>query len=393
MCFFISISSFFVVFSSKNLGLKDRDAFLWGLIFLANPITINGALFSFQEHSLALPLFALCFWALTAKNIRIFALCLIGILLSKEHYGLAVGGFGALWGWYHKEWLIGGIISFVGIMAMYLVIFHIMPAAGGQHSMFIDRETAALTIETVHLGRYSWLKLPWPENVSAGLKIIASPENIIYYIHLFIHSLYLALLGFIFLLPAVADFLANSLSDINTPKKIIFYHSLCIVPSLIIASIAGTILLQKIVPQFKKFQNKLVILILIINILATLSYSMIFPTISALKDNFYKNTDLSNVLKTIPSNKSISVPSNLGPFFARRKEIYLLDASIVRGDIVVFVQDRNYGANAMKRLNEIVTNEEWGITYWDNQWVIMERGKKDSIDDDSLRQKLIDFYK
>lgn len=399
MC--VTAPAILIFYTCLRLGVTEKIAIFWSLIYLFNLATVNMALFSIQEHTLIVPVTAIGLWALVANKFRIFLTCAIFIALLKDHMGLSMSGLGLLWWWYHKDWKKGAIIAISGIIILCTVLFFIKPMIVGENALglFMDLEESKGDFEKQSFSRYSWMMLPWPEPVFVFFRLLVHEVNILYYIKILGPFLFMPLLSIMFILPASADLVANILSEHPSFKWLKFYYSSAAILTFVIASCAAMIFLSSISTRIKKVSLYLVIIIFIINVGYTVLHSNLHSRIEPVNNarNGKLQTMLSDefnrTLKRLPEDIPLTAPIMIGTSFSKRKEIYPLSANVVRSNTIVFIAGRRFFRRiAARRLKEVLSDKNWGITYWDNPWVIMERWKEDSIDDVSLRQKLTDFY-
>jgi len=396
----IAITAILIFYICLRLGVKERMALLWSLIYLFNPVTINMVLHSIQEHSLIVPVTATGLWALVSNKFRLFLVSVIALALLKDHMGLSAAGFGLLWGWYHKNWKIGGAVAISGIIYLLLVLLVFKPAFSEYAFVFFtDLEDVGTDVAKQSFARYSWIKLPWPEPVFVFFRLLVYKISLVYYAKILGPLLFMPLISFMFFLPSSADLIANILSEHPSFKWTYYYYSSAIILTFVISSCATMIFLCSISPKIKKAQEFLVVIILILNIGGTISYSHLsrafewIESVTAGNVQTEHSDEFKRILAKLPESVALTAPKRIAVSFSKRREIYPLEIDYIRSDTIVFIAGRKYFRTTYKKLGEILSDNSWGITYWDNPWVIMERGKEDSIDDDSLRQKLVDFYK
>ena len=197
-----------IYLAAKALGLAPRASLIMVLIFLINPFVISGSIWDFHEVAFAVPLFGWLMFAIITKRFKLFLLCCLGLLCTKEHYGLAVAGAGLLWALHHKEKVKGLDIVLLGLAALVATITVIMPyfADGGV--------AAALDSSGIGDKRYGWLAASFSQP-SLFFAAIAEiwPQWVIYGAALFLPFLFLPLFTFIWLLPVAADLATNMLSS------------------------------------------------------------------------------------------------------------------------------------------------------------------------------------
>ena len=102
-------------------------SFLFGIwmLMLYKP-AVRSSFFEFSPSSLALPFIILSFFLMEKSRWLLFTITMLFILGLKEHMGVVLIGFG-LFGIAQKNYRKGLIISVLGLLITYLMIFHIMP--------------------------------------------------------------------------------------------------------------------------------------------------------------------------------------------------------------------------------------------------------------------------
>jgi uncharacterized membrane protein len=243
---------------------EDAIPLIWTAIFLFNPLTLSAAAYSFQDHTFAVPLIALGLWAVVYRRFRVLVIAMICLALCKEHFGVDVAGFGILWGWYNKDWKRGLLISLCGLIYFILVMTVFMPAFTATNAMMPDFTTLTTKQKIYSVNRYGWIKLPWPDNVGMGLYILTSPGVVGYISNLFFLTLWLSLLAPLFLLSAIGDLAANTLSWSSAPRDFTFYYASTILPGIILSSVAASLLLGRL---FKiKYLNLAIVLVMLLHV-------------------------------------------------------------------------------------------------------------------------------
>jgi len=97
---------------------------IW-LLILYKP-AVNSRLFEFSPSSLALPFIIMAFVMMEKRRWLIFAISMIFLLGLKEHMGVVLIGFG-LYKIFQKDYSTGVLLSGLGFLISYTIIFHVMP--------------------------------------------------------------------------------------------------------------------------------------------------------------------------------------------------------------------------------------------------------------------------
>ena len=403
----MTLSTVPVYYACRQLGTSDRTAFFWALIYLFNPLHMYATLFSYQDHSWATLLFALAAWALIARHFGWLILCCSLLILAKEHYGLAVAGFGLTWALWHKEWLRGGIVIMLGAIAFILILSVIMPAISGMESHVMLSDNVP---DNQPLTRYQWMKQPIPEALGSLWDILSSNDNMRYYGWLLLP--FFALLPFLswrsllLCLPAGADLLMIILSADRVPKEPYFYHSSCIIPLFVLASCMSVKTLGNKVAFCKR---SLASIVLAGNIIACL---VLFPSPLLVNITTFLSNDVEwafsdgfkGVQQRIPPDKKLLVAGGLGPFFADRYYIAPNIASDTLGtdiaDMVVVrlnwfkfrVASLPYSQPDYTILIRMAQQDDWAITYFDRNWILFEKHGEQKIPKEKVLQALAHMY-
>lgn len=371
-------------FAALKLTEKRYVAWVCVALYVANPFVLSAALWDFHEIALACPMIALCFWALVEKRLLAMSLGLILLALTKEHYGVAICGFGALWGWRYGEWKKAAIIIAAGVAVLYAVLFVIMPYFhGGQHSMLASGST---------LSRFGWIAAPWEEKAAIFRKLfiggdIPQVTGLLHLLLLLVSGLMFALAAPFYLAPAAADLAANILSANPMPRHVAAYHAAPCIAVFLLAAAQGYSTLCTWRPHLKKLLA-----------VAALCMASVFPATGltvfplriweldfpVLRDD---KTAIANI-KAILDDEPVSVQANIGVFFAERAAIYpfpekrdavkkvvlhlvqpFSDPATEHFNIPFGMPTREY----VKQLRLQVDDADWSVLYWDGAWLVMER--------------------
>lgn len=417
----LSFSALPIFSIALHITHSEMSALVWTLIYLLNPFLISAATWDFHEVSLAVFFICLGLSAITKKRLVLLIISSLFLLACKEHFGITIAGLGLTYGIVNKNLLVSVGFSVVGIMVMAIIIGIIMPyySPTGQHLMF--KPLSNMDSSTM---RYGWLG----ESLSAiALNITMHPLAILktvfvsfggwhYVFLLFLPFLFLSFLSPIWILPSIGDILANLLSANPMPRSLFSYHSVTIVPFLIVASISG---FQYITPYLKTFSSESVMKLLLYLALVIAYYVAPFPLTGAI--NFWqpKNViaDLDSreaIIKKIIGNDAVSVQANVGAHFTHRNSIYSFPNRIEKSDFIVLRLDSPTLKTApdnpaeigtlshhlhlrfsdyLSQIELLLRNNNFQLLYWDDPWAVFGKGqnRRNSAAVEQIRLKIQAF--
>ncbi|MFO1242175.1 MAG: DUF2079 domain-containing protein [Rickettsiales bacterium] len=394
---FLMSSAAWIIFCTARLkDFTDTHALFWALLFLANPYLINAAVGDFHEICFAVPLFAGVAYFLLAKRFypMVGMLCLL--VLTKEHYGVAMAATGIAWAIFHKDYKKGGILAVLGFVLFALIIGKIMPwfAGSAEHPM--------LGMGERNLGRYGWLHLPWSEKIRLYTYMMfpSDGNNAVgwsYLLLLFGTSGFLCLLSPWLLLPALADFTANMLSANIMTRGFYAYHSAAMVPVLIIATMIALKRYQ--VRENVFFFSMAVVLFLLAMQTTPLQYWQIDRFV--VKDANLVPQDIQNKM---PIGAPIAMQGNIGGHLPRHTNLYPFPAQIDGASYIVLRMDYPYAdpdslvfsmpyrpATSGEYLNAVkslLNNPQWCALYWNNPILVLQRNSCKNGFNDLQRQEI-----
>ncbi len=397
LCF--SMTGIGVFYTLKYAGANPREAWIGTLLYWLNPFVLSAAIWDFHEIAFAAPLIILSLWALFAKRFTTFVPALLLLLLTKEHYGLSVAGFGALWAIRHHDWRRGAAIIGLGITTLIALLFVVMPALHqGTHAMLIAGDTAT--------SRYAWLGMPWATKFSTVFYLLFERGNnnnpgSIYILLLGMSGLMLPVLSMLTLLPAIADLAANLLAADALQRSIVSYHTAAIIPVIIIAAYQGFCRFT-IMPMRRKdlYLCAMLSLAIIIPLAGTTDVLMQWD-ITGIK--LHKDDTPINAISTLLPAGGLSVQSNVGAFFSQREAVYPFPHKITESSSVILYLanpfskplEDNFGIafNGSARdqfayVRQFMHETGWHVEYWQAPWLLMVRGPS-IANETKLRQDIL----
>ena len=419
--FALSVGAWPIFLIANRVCLSEKAGLMWAIVYLVNPYLLNGAAWDFHIISLAVPFIAFSMFSIESKNFRLLFFSCLVILSCKEHLGVMVIGFGLLWWIKNRDWKPAVGLIFMGAVHSILIIGTIMPALSptGEHLMFEDGFG--------HLTRYSWLGNSLKEIFQV---ILFNPIYVVKTVVIemngarYLFGLLMTFLGYPvaaleYLLPASADLFANILSANPMPKNIYSYHSVSLIPVFTIAGVYGA---ERISRWTKKFSVKELSGFAVITGLILGYYFLPLPLPGA--SNFWSPVRFFNLPDPIVHNihnivgreASVSSQANVGAYFSQRKEIYRFPNKVGEADAIVLrlksptshinnfpdqiKNGRKYRINMLDAhlqmdrieyidtIGRLLSNNEYGILYWNDPWLIFERGSTNHEDYKQIEKKL-----
>jgi uncharacterized membrane protein len=413
--FALSFTAWPIFFLAKRIFHSDKVAFLWPVIFAFNAFTLNAAAWDFHPVTLAVPFIALSYLAVEKKCFKLLVMSCVFILLCKEHFGLMVICFAFLWALKNKEWKKPILLIFVGLAHVVLVFYVIMPyySPTGKHLMFSYGQG--------QLSRYAWLgSSPW-EIIAMTLKnplqvfgvIFKEFNGGLYLLALVLPLLFFPIAGIEFLLPGMADLVANMLSANQLPRSVFSYHSATLVPVFTVAAMYGVKRAIPIITKFSALEMTSFVLIPIF-----IFGWLFFPffqlpgSVNVWKAkrifNFHEPV-IQKIHTLLREDISLTIQANVGPHFTHRHEIYMYPNNVGQVDAVVLrlesptwlVKERNPGSVAslahhlqmdpiiyLESIKGLLALKTHHIVLWEDPWLVLSRGEGDSKDWDSVEKKL-----
>lgn len=408
----LSVAAWPIFLLASRVHGSERTGVIWAVIYLFNPFLLSAAAWDFHPVAIAVPFIAGALLSVEKKDFRLLMLCCLWLLLVQEQFGIMVAGFGGLWWLKHRYWRGGLFLVAAGLLHTVLVLGFIMPALSptGVHPMIVS----------AHDSRYGWLGGSLAEIVS---NIVLHPIRMLQRVVL-VHGairyfvfLALPLLGLFFaaplwLLPAIADLAANTLSANQMPRAIISYHSVTLVPILTVSAIYGT---RRIASLFSKALSVRVTKWVLLST-AVFAYELApLPLPGAI--NFWKPVHwvqtpdpvLKKVCALTAGRASLSVQANVGAYFTQHQRIFRYPFKVGEADIIVLrlesptnnIIPHNWQgigtvahhlqmnpAEYLVSVERLLNGTDYGVFLWEEPWLVLARGVKNTCADGGIRKRL-----
>ena len=417
----LSFTALPIFFLASRVSASEKTGLLWALAYLANPFLLSAAAWDFHLVSLSVPFIAISMLSIETKNIRTLLLSSLVILSCKEHLGVMVIGFGLLLWIKNRDWKPAVSLIFIGVAHSILVLSIIMPALSptGEHLMFEEGFG--------HLTRYGWLGNSLKEVFQT---VLFHPIYVIKIVMLgmggakYLLVLLIIFLGFPlaapeYLLPGLADMMANMMSANPMPRSLFAYHSISLIPVLTVAAVYGS---ERISRWSKKFSVKELAGFAVITSFILGYYFAPLPLPGA--RNFWKPVRFLNlpdpivhsIRDTIGEKASVSAQNNVGSHFSQRKEIYRFPNKVGEVDAIVLRLEsptnninnfpdqlkthRKYSISMLDNhlqmdrteyidtIEHLLFGNDYGVLFWNDPWLVFKRGLADPEPRKQIEQKL-----
>ena len=397
-CCCLSCTAVPVAMTLRRLALNDKIILALVVMLLFNPFYFDAGIWEFHEISIGCLLMASSYWALIAGHKKGFLLALFLLLMTKEHFGLSVAGFGYVWWRRYRDGKFGLLIAIAGIASFLLILGFLMP--------WLNNGLLHPMLRVNGMPRYAWPSANMQDMFYNLVYLFFSPNpynagGIMYLAVLFLTVGFFCLLSPLYLLPGIADFATILLSSESFPRFLAAYHSAVLIPVLIVASGITIARYRKSIPRALPLYQLLVLFIVLLNIAlfpknAITAYEL--GTASPMV-----NFQVADKIKSIIGNKSVSAQSNIAlllspgpsdvyPFPSNRyntefvvlylRHPYKVAYYRVFGDIYFLPAGRHYS----EILNLLENSPQWGIVLWEDNWLVL---KKNTADQLPVRQEIV----
>ncbi|MGJ0484891.1 MAG: DUF2079 domain-containing protein [Methylomicrobium sp.] len=385
--------------TALRLNYSDWQAFLGSLAFLLNPFVISAIQWDFHPVAIATPVIAWSIYFLLIDDFKKLLLSIIILLLIQEQFGIVVICLGLTYYITYRRPKKSLFIVGIGVIYTFVLFQYVFPALSptGSHVM--------LSSEFKTISRYNWLGGSiievfihcFSSPLTIFKKMLIEMEGYRYIILLLLpYGMIFPCLGIEILLIGLADFAINALSLLEMQRSILSYHSVTLIPIIIIAAMIG----------YKRFIKFSPTMLCRMAIVATASaffilFMISFPVLLG-KNSVWilspfpvKNPELSKIKKLIPENAALSVQVNIGPHFSQRKFLYSYPYNINTVDYILLrIEDPNgllkdnsfrfIKHNGMDQKNYLTSikcllgSGKFRIEYFNPPWLILNKSSAPS---------------
>ena len=401
----LAISAWPVFLIAERITASGKAAFMWSLAYLCNPFMLNAAAWDFHPVSIAVPFLALGLLSIERKQAGLLVFVSIVLLACKEHMGLTVAGLGLLYGMRNRTRGMGLGFFLAGVVAFVLIIAVVMPfySSTGQHPMFSDTVT--------QLGRYSWLgespveviKNIILQPVAVSQKIFIDLGGLQYIIKLIEPFLFFPVIAPLWILPAIGDLVINLLSSVPLPRSTYSYHSVTLIPVLVIAAIHGSQKLTHTIVWFSP--EKIALSTLLMSIFLGYVHAPL-PFYGSMNiwgpvNTIANHDEKTSIVRNVIGDASASVQANIGAHLSQRSLIYRYPEKIGEAEFVVLRLEnpsmRNIllphlllmeTAEYLDSVSELLEDERYGVVLYDHPWLILQRGYESDEHTETIHMKI-----
>lgn len=388
-CFCLAGAAWPLFFALKRAGCNDAQALVLALFYLINPFVLNAAVWEFHEIAFAPLLISTAMWALLAKNRRAFLLSCLLLFMVKEHYGLGVCGLGLFWVCLHRDGRFGYCVAAAGFAAFVLVLFWLMPALSPAAHHFMTQGNSLNN-------RYGWLTHAMPGGMTMPRVLaLMLVQNVFYAWLLLMPWLLLPVFSPLWLLPGLADLVANGLSLHSIMRSPLAYHNAALIPVLALAT-GHVLVARKMQPAVLGLTGVMAL---------CMSYAFLpLPAPGAanvwelgaprLSLSLTDYEALSDIEALIPPEDALASQNNVLAHIAARREAYHFPETeneggarwlVLRLRFPYHAQEDMFGATYsvkpdlfMQELKKKLSGHAWGIAYFRHGWLVLERAHPDA---------------
>ena len=417
----LSLTAWPIYLLAKHVSKSETVAFFWALVYMVNPFVISIPPWVFRPESLAVPFIAISLLSIEKSNFRLLLLSCFIIVLCKEHFGIMIIGFGFLWGLRNRRWKQAILIVSFGAIYSILILGIVMPALSptGAHIM--------LSQGLGQVSRYSWLGGSMKEvfqtllfhPITVAKVVLLELGGAKYLLVLMIFFLGFPLAAPEFLLPGLADLMANILSANPMPRNPFAYHSVTLIPILTTAAIYG-------VKRLSLWQSRYTLTeIAGLAVIASFVGGYVFAPLPLpgaynfwAPAHFLSRPDprIQTIRSLVGENASVSAQANVGSHFSQRHEIYRYPNMVGQVDAIILrlespttninnlpdqiKNNRKYLIGSLDShlqmdrteyiasIRSLLSDNKYGVLLWDDPWLVLAQGAANHGLKQKIEQKL-----
>jgi len=362
----LAAGAFPLYFLALHILKKKNLALLIAAGYLLYPSLHWVNTFDFHEISFLVPLLITAFYFLEAERWWLGGLFLT-LSASVREDSIPVVLFVGIFFLARKKWKIGIITIILSLIYLYLVLAIFMPSLAGGELLRFDRyynlgATPGEAVKNV---------LTDPALVA---KTVFTLPKIKYLLVLFTPVALLPLFSgsaFLFLIPGLAE---NLLTHFPLQFSGTYQYDSLLIPGIFIATIYG---LKKVIEKWPS-KEKLVKWVLIAAIaIGFITRSPISPVTFPF-ELFTPNSTWEayrKLVRMVPDNASVAVPTNLVPHLSNREHAYMLGKEKVVPDVVIIDGADSFGfetvADFQKYADDYINSGIYNVTIFENRYAIM----------------------
>ena len=382
----VALAAWPIFLVARTLLKDSSQALLMALLYLTSPFVVNGTIWGFHEIDFAPLCLSWMLWAVVHKKRGVLLALSIVLLCIKEHYGLSVAGFGVLWAWQWREMKFGLSVAAGGIAALCTICFVIIPH-------FNPAGVATMMNAASGEDRFSWIT--GMDGIQSHFASIAS-DGFWYGLKLLLPFLLLPLGAFMWLLPAMADVAANSLSLQMMMRLPFSYHSIAVMPVLVIALCQAF----KYFPAKKKSNDIMLAVVVASTCFSYMQLALPFSEMGNVWELSAPQFDYSpadrkaidDINALIGPDASVSAQVNILPHLKPRFDMSPYPLATGNADTIIVqlafpfkralsVMGIPYsvsGSTYFSNVESLLHNPNWSVVYYSNRWLVLQKNAADN---------------
>lgn len=338
-------------------------------VYLLNPAMEWANIYDFHAVVLAIPAMLVVFYAAMVKKWRLFWLFTMLALMAKEEVSLAIAMLGFIIFFIFKERKVGLAAILVGILWFLVITFWIMPqfSSGESHwaieGLYSAAKQKVFESETI------------PEIADVFRGYFLDPVAMNYYVALLKPFAFLPLLGLIWMVPALPEFMVNLLSTNSQMQNLTFHYQSLITPFLMISTIFAVkylICLLGLIKQLVRFKGisfiSIAVVLVVVAARVNYHYSPL-PTTPSCWCLSYQVTkedqEFRKILRTIPKKAVVTSSGEVRAHLSTREHSFTLPGGLPEAEYVAILdQSRIVGDYSLKEFEvELVKRLEKDKNY------------------------------
>ncbi len=352
-----------------NLNLVKITSLAMVLVYLLNPAMEWTNIYDFHAVALAIPVMLVVFYAAFTKKWRLYWFFTLLALTAKEEVSLAISMLGLIIFFIFKERKVGLATVLIGILWFLVITFWIIPSFSQAGSHWAVEGLYAPAKQKVFASK----TLPEFLDVLRGYFLEGVATN--YYIALLKPFSFLPLLGLIWMIPALPEFMINLLSTNGQMQNLTFHYDSLITPFLMISTIFAIkylISFLSLIKQLNRFKTTvlagLTFVLVVVAARVNYHYSPL-PTTPSCWCLSYQVTsedqEFRKILRTIPKKAIVTSSGEIRAHLSTRENSFTLPGGLNQAEYVAILdQSRIVGDYSPKEFEvELVKKLEKDQNY------------------------------
>jgi uncharacterized membrane protein len=324
----------FVYLLGKDVIKSKPVALVIAFLYLLNPSLERAVIYDFHAVTLATTFLLGAFYFIHKKRYGWFLVFAILAGITKEQIWAIVGLLGLYIAFIQHKRKLGLSVFVLSVLTVYLLIWHVIPSAlGAQHFALSYYNNGDLSNSSPTSLLKRFLFSPQTE-----IPLLFEKGRITYIKQILGPLGFLPLLGPLYLIFALPDFVINISSSNANLYEIYYQYTSAITPFLFIAAIFGIAFLCRKVKVLS--QSILIIYLLVCGLLGAYLYGPLpganEPNLDMLTNQLPNKQALDAFLKTIPENASVAAGNSMGSHLSHRQVIYSLPNGVDKAEYIVF---------------------------------------------------------